>query len=70
MTKTCENCQWAESYRPSGPHGPQLYECRFNPPQMVVVGEQSSWSISTPTWPVVQPDDYCSHFQPREAVNP
>ena len=69
MTKTCENCQWAKCHacdgkdRCPGSHGP-LYECRFNPPQLIIL-ERDGYGRARSEFPFVESDDYCSHFQPR-----
>jgi hypothetical protein len=67
MTKTCENCQWAKQTGARitlrGPYYDKpIYECHLNPPPPT---EDST--LYTGCFPTVRPDDYCSHFQPREA---
>lgn len=61
MEYTCFFCKWWNA--PPKENGAWINgdwaECRFNPPQVIVLADSSTPSV----WPLTRAPQWCSHFE-------
>jgi len=65
----CKDCKWSippgSKLVDLGPSVHNEYQCRHDPPQVLLVPGQTGHPVLAPVHVPVAENDYCSHWEPK-----